>query len=95
MDKQARFAVIGPGVMAEAMIAGLIRTKVTLARLITAAGPRQERGEELVGELHLTSRQTCGVCVNRLWSLSELIILTAPLKGRIGQRIGDSYRIVL
>ncbi len=48
MDKQARFAVIGPGVMAEAMIAGLIRTKVTLARLITAAGPRQERGDELV-----------------------------------------------
>lgn len=47
MDKQARIALIGPGVMAEAIIAGLIRTKVTLPDLITVAGPSQERGDEL------------------------------------------------
>ncbi len=45
---QAKFAVIGPGVMAEAMIAGLIRTQVTTPANITAAGPRQERGDELI-----------------------------------------------
>ncbi len=50
MDKQARIALIGPGVMAEAMIAGLIRTKVTLPELVTAAGPRQERGDELIAK---------------------------------------------
>lgn len=48
MQNQARFAVIGPGVMAEAMISGLIQNKVTEPANITAAGPRPERGEELV-----------------------------------------------
>jgi pyrroline-5-carboxylate reductase len=47
MQNQAKFAVIGPGVMAEAMIAGLIRNQVTAPENITAAGPRQERGDEL------------------------------------------------
>lgn len=49
MPNQAKFAVIGPGVMAEAMIAGLIRNQVTVPENITAAGPRQERGDELTG----------------------------------------------
>jgi pyrroline-5-carboxylate reductase len=48
MDNHVRIAVIGPGVMAEAMIAGLIRNKVTPPEMIIAAGPRQERGDELV-----------------------------------------------
>lgn len=47
MNQPARIALIGPGVMAEAMIAGLIRTKLTPPELVTAAGPRQERGDEL------------------------------------------------
>ena len=36
-------AFIGPGVMAEAMIAGLIRQKVAPPDTITASGPRVER----------------------------------------------------
>lgn len=40
-------AFIGPGVMAEAMIAGLLRQKLADAKNITASGPREERGEEL------------------------------------------------
>lgn len=42
-----RIAFIGPGAMAEAMIAGLIRTKVAQPDSLIAAGPRQERGDEL------------------------------------------------
>jgi pyrroline-5-carboxylate reductase len=42
-----KIAFIGPGVMAEAMIAGLIRTKVAPPEAMVAAGPRQERGDEL------------------------------------------------
>ncbi len=38
---------IGPGVMAEAMIAGLIRQKVTLPSRIVASGPRPQRVAEL------------------------------------------------
>ena len=36
---------IGSGVMAEAMITGLLRKEVTSAKNIIASGPRQERGE--------------------------------------------------
>jgi len=38
---------IGPGVMAEAMIAGLLRRKLAQPGNIIAAGPREERGMEL------------------------------------------------
>ncbi|MGB9799652.1 MAG: pyrroline-5-carboxylate reductase [Thermanaerothrix sp.] len=40
-------ALIGPGVMAEAIINGLIRQKVVAPNQIIAAGPRPERGREL------------------------------------------------
>jgi pyrroline-5-carboxylate reductase len=40
-------AFIGPGTMAEAMISGLLREKVTPPEHIIAAGPRQQRLEQL------------------------------------------------
>ncbi|MCB0100521.1 MAG: pyrroline-5-carboxylate reductase [Anaerolineales bacterium] len=42
-----KIAFIGPGVMAEAMIAGLLNKKLADAKNITASGPRAVRGEEL------------------------------------------------
>lgn len=45
IDKKIAF--IGPGAMAEAMIAGLIRQKVANPSALIASGPRAERGEEL------------------------------------------------
>jgi pyrroline-5-carboxylate reductase len=42
-----KLAFIGPGVMAEAMIAGLLRKKLADPKNITASGPREERGREL------------------------------------------------
>ena len=42
-----KIAFIGPGVMAEAMIAGLLRRKLAKPENISAAGPRKERGSEL------------------------------------------------
>ena len=42
-----KIAFIGPGVMAEAMIAGLLRKKLAKPENISAAGPRDERGNEL------------------------------------------------
>ena len=44
---KTRIAFIGPGVMAEAMIAGLLRKDLAKPENITAAGPREERGAEL------------------------------------------------
>ena len=45
LNKQIVF--IGPGAMAEAMIAGLLRQKLAIPENLTASGPREERGEEL------------------------------------------------
>lgn len=45
LDKKIAF--IGSGVMAEAMIAGLLRQKLAKTANLLAAGPRPERGEEL------------------------------------------------
>jgi pyrroline-5-carboxylate reductase len=47
MDKSWTVALIGPGVMAEAIIAGLLRQGITTPDKILASGPRLERVEEL------------------------------------------------
>jgi pyrroline-5-carboxylate reductase len=47
MFKERKIAFIGPGAMAEAMIAGLIRQGVAEAGALLASGPRAERGKEL------------------------------------------------
>ncbi len=47
IDNQ-KIVFIGPGVMAEAMIAGLIRQEVAHKSQLVASGPREERGEELI-----------------------------------------------
>jgi len=47
VENTNKFAFIGPGVMAEAMISGIIRQGVASPDQIRASGPRIERGEEL------------------------------------------------
>lgn len=47
MDQKPKIAIIGPGVMAEAMIAGLLRNGLTPADHIDVAGPRLERVQAL------------------------------------------------
>ena len=42
-----KIVFIGPGVMAEAIIAGLLRQQLAQPENITASGPRTERGEQL------------------------------------------------
>ena len=42
-----KIAFIGPGVMAEAMIAGLLHKKLAKTENVVASGPREERGAEL------------------------------------------------
>ncbi|HVN54633.1 MAG TPA: pyrroline-5-carboxylate reductase [Anaerolineaceae bacterium] len=47
MDRNEKIALIGPGVMAEALIAGMLRQELTVPDQILAAGPGLERGKEL------------------------------------------------
>ncbi len=46
-EQKRKYAFIGSGVMAEAMILALLRQKMADPRQILASGPRTERGEEL------------------------------------------------
>ncbi|MDX1377292.1 MAG: pyrroline-5-carboxylate reductase, partial [Anaerolineales bacterium] len=50
-----KIAFIGSGVMAEAMIAGLLRENLSKAENITAAGPRKERGQKLQNKYGINS----------------------------------------
>lgn len=52
---QQTIAFIGPGVMAEAMIYGLIQHQVAGAGEIVAAGPRPERLDQLRAEFHIAT----------------------------------------
>lgn len=47
MSEAKKITLIGPGAMAEAIIAGLLRQDITRPENITASGPRLERVEEL------------------------------------------------
>ena len=47
MFENRKIAFIGPGAMAEAMIAGLIRREVARPEMLIASGPRRERVDEL------------------------------------------------
>ena len=55
MIKQKTIAFIGPGVMAEAMIYGLIQHQVAGADEIVAAGPRPERLDQLREDYHIAT----------------------------------------
>jgi pyrroline-5-carboxylate reductase len=49
MLKETTITFIGSGMMAEAMIAGLLNKKLVKPEQIIAAGPRESRGEKLAG----------------------------------------------
>jgi pyrroline-5-carboxylate reductase len=64
MFETSKIAFIGPGVMAEAMISGLIRKGVARADVLTAAGPSSERLEYLAGKygVHTTVDNAEAAC---------------------------------
>ena len=53
MDKEQKFLIIGPGVMGEALISGLLTNQVIESGNILAAGPHQDRLDELKDRYHI------------------------------------------
>ena len=53
MFKKKKITFIGPGSMAQAMIAGLLRNKIAPPEILLASGPRKERGEELKNKYNI------------------------------------------
>ncbi len=57
MTDQNRMTIIGPGVMAEAIIIGMIKKKIIKAENILAAGPNSDRLHELEIKYRIQSQQ--------------------------------------
>lgn len=92
MSGSFKVAFIGPGVMAEAMIAGLIRTELSKGDDLWAAGPRAERGgrlAELYG-LHFTEQNAEAASQAEVVVLSvkpqQLGKVLAELKGKLDKK---------
>jgi pyrroline-5-carboxylate reductase len=54
MFKDKKISFIGAGAMGQAMIAGIIKNELVLAKNILAAGPRQERVDELAQQYKIS-----------------------------------------
>ena len=67
-----KITFIGPGVMAEAMIAGLLRKKLAKPENIIASGPRAERGNELSKKYGIKSTTDNGSAVSH----ADVVILS-------------------
>lgn len=78
LDKKISF--IGPGVMAEAMIAGLLRQQLALPGHLTASGPRPERGEELYRKYGIQTTTDNSAAVSQ----ADVVVLAVK-----PQRLGD------
>ena len=88
--------LIGPGVMGEAMIAGIIRNQVTAPAKITAAGPHPDRGKELEERFGIHSNTDNGQSAEQ----ADVIILSVKpqklpsvLKGLHGHIRADALVI--
>lgn len=68
----ARIAIIGAGVMAESMIAGLLARQMVKPVQITASHPRSERRDQLVERFGITAVETNRDAVEQ----GDLILLT-------------------
>ncbi len=72
MTHHPKITVIGPGVMAEAIIAGILRQEVTTPENIIASGPEVDRGEELRQRYNLIPYSDNRAAVKN----AELVILS-------------------
>lgn len=74
MFREAKIGFIGSGVMAEAMIKGLLREDVTSPSQIFASGPREERGD------HLANIYSVVVTTNNLEAVNDADVVVFSVK---------------
>ena len=72
MENDIAIALIGPGVMGQAMIAGIIRDKVTAPGNIIAAGPELDQGAEVKERFGVNFNPDNGVAVEN----AQVVILS-------------------
>jgi len=77
MLKNARLAFVGSGVMAEAMIEGILKQNLTGPSQILASGPRAERGEQL------RAKYGIGVTTDNRTAVQDRAIVVLSVKPQI------------
>jgi pyrroline-5-carboxylate reductase len=82
----ARIATIGSGVMAEAMIAGLLRGKQVSPEQIVASHPRQDRRNELVSSYGI------GTVEDNAAAVSNADVVVLAIKPQMLVRVGRDLR---
>ncbi|HUG02491.1 MAG TPA: NAD(P)-binding domain-containing protein, partial [Longimicrobiales bacterium] len=86
----ATIATVGSGVMAEAMIAGLLRGEQVEASQIIASHPRAERRSELISSYGIrTVEDNCGAVEN-----ADVVVLAIKpqMLARVGREVAPSLR---
>ncbi len=83
-------ATVGSGVMAEAMIAGLLRGELVEARQVVASHPRAERRDALAGQYGIR------VTASNVEAIADADVVVLAIKpqmlARVGREIGPSLR---
>jgi pyrroline-5-carboxylate reductase len=79
-------ATVGSGVMAEAIIAGLLRGRLVEAGQIVASHPRQERRDELVREHGIR------VVTSNAEAVAEADVILLAIKPQMLKRVGHELR---
>ncbi|MGD8759088.1 MAG: pyrroline-5-carboxylate reductase [Anaerolineales bacterium] len=89
MVDNLKIAFIGSGVMAEAMITGLLREKVIVPERITASGPRPERGDHLrqAFGVHVTTDNAAALQDAKVVVFSVKPQVLAPVMAELQGRI--------
>jgi pyrroline-5-carboxylate reductase len=83
-------ATVGSGVMAEAMIAGLLRAKLVEAGQIVASHPRSDRRDELVRSYGVRTVEANGTAVEA----ADIVVLAIKpqMLRRVGRELAGSLR---
>jgi pyrroline-5-carboxylate reductase len=88
--RDSTIATVGSGVMAEAMIAGILRGKLVEPRQVVASHPRAERREQLAREYGI---RTVTSNVEAVDGADVILLGIKPqMLGRVGREIGPHLR---
>jgi pyrroline-5-carboxylate reductase len=83
-------ATVGSGVMAEAMIAGMLRAKLVAPNQVIASHPRADRRDELVRTYGIRSVEDNGIAI----AGADVIVLAIKpqMLRRVGRELGGNLR---
>lgn len=96
MLEQSKIAFVGSGVMAEAMIKGLLRQGLVIPSQIKASGPRPERGQELFDRyaVHTTTKNVEAVTGAEIVILSIKPQVLCPVLEELGGQVSSGALVL-